>query len=170
MKILRIDRDIAWLPQPNEAHYILDDALPPLDLTTTAFALAFDGDRFLMTRLAHRGWDIPGGHLEPGETPLETARRETYEETRARLGELWPFGYQKIVIDAPKPEGYPYPHPVAYQVFFLATVVRLDPFVVTEEAVERGLFSPAEAQAVDWIQRYRELYDAALAAAGQGKV
>ena len=28
-------------------------------------------------------WEIPGGHREPGETILDTARRERYEETGA---------------------------------------------------------------------------------------
>lgn len=28
-------------------------------------------------------WEIPGGHREPGETILETAKRELYEETGA---------------------------------------------------------------------------------------
>lgn len=32
-----------------------------------------------------RGWCTPSGHLEPGETPLEAARRETREEIGADL-------------------------------------------------------------------------------------
>lgn len=41
----------------------------------------FDGTwRCLMLR-AYRNWDFPKGEVEPGETPLDTARREVQEET-----------------------------------------------------------------------------------------
>jgi 8-oxo-dGTP pyrophosphatase MutT (NUDIX family) len=39
-----------------------------------------DGWRYLMLR-AYRNWDFPKGLVEPTETPIETAIRETREET-----------------------------------------------------------------------------------------
>lgn len=39
-----------------------------------------DGPRFLLLR-SYRYWDFPKGQVEPGETPLAAARRETREET-----------------------------------------------------------------------------------------
>ncbi|SFU39049.1 NUDIX domain-containing protein [Alicyclobacillus macrosporangiidus] len=35
-----------------------------------------------------RGWEVPGGKLEPGETPEAAARREVWEETGATLRDL----------------------------------------------------------------------------------
>ncbi len=39
-----------------------------------------DGPRFLLLR-SYRYWDFPTGLVEPGETPLAAAPRETSEET-----------------------------------------------------------------------------------------
>lgn len=36
-------------------------------------------------------WETQGGHIEPGETPLEAARRELYEESGAVKFEIAPF-------------------------------------------------------------------------------
>jgi 8-oxo-dGTP diphosphatase len=33
-------------------------------------------------------WDLPGGHVEPGEAPLEALAREVEEETGWRLGRV----------------------------------------------------------------------------------
>lgn len=47
----------------------------------TVYAIAFDGDRFLMVRHPRRGgWEMPGGSIEAGETPEEAAIREFHEE------------------------------------------------------------------------------------------
>ena len=47
----------------------------------TAYAVAFEGDRFLMVWNPRRGgWEMPGGHVEEGETSEEAAAREFEEE------------------------------------------------------------------------------------------
>jgi 8-oxo-dGTP diphosphatase len=162
MITLTVQQDIDLLPKPNTYYLILDDQLPPLALITAAFGLIFDGDCFLMARLKERGWDIPGGHLEPGESPQETVRREIYEETAVHVGKLQLLGYDKFDIHAPTPPGYPYPYPVSYQLFFWGRVSSLEPFVATDEALERKLFTPAQARRTNWVQKNQPLYKAAL--------
>ena len=40
-----------------------------------------EGGRVLFVEHPERGWEIPGGHLEPGETPGKAMLRELKEET-----------------------------------------------------------------------------------------
>lgn len=49
-----------------------------------AFAVVRDGDAWLMLRHRRHGrvhWEIPGGHVDAGESLEEAARREVAEET-----------------------------------------------------------------------------------------
>jgi 8-oxo-dGTP pyrophosphatase MutT (NUDIX family) len=38
-------------------------------------------------------WGLVGGHIDPGETPEDAARREVREETGFAVGDLTPFGH-----------------------------------------------------------------------------
>jgi ADP-ribose pyrophosphatase len=59
----------------------------PLDsLNNYRFVVIFAkyGDKWLLTRHKERTtWEAAGGHIEIGETTLEAAKRELYEETGA---------------------------------------------------------------------------------------
>ena len=47
--------------------------------------------RLLLSRHRERAtWETQGGHIEPGETPMQAARRELYEESGVRDAELYP--------------------------------------------------------------------------------
>lgn len=47
------------------------------------------GGKILLSRHKERStWETQGGHIEPGETPLEAARRELYEESGAAEYEI----------------------------------------------------------------------------------
>ena len=59
-----------------------------------------------MTHFKSRGWDLPCGHVEPGETPDRAARQEVYEETGARLNQISVFAHIHIHIDGPEPDDY----------------------------------------------------------------
>ncbi len=164
-RILQIEQNLSWLPQPNEGRIVLSSQLPPGEMIATALVLAFDRERLLQTHLAARGWDIVGGHIEPGESPEEAARREAYEEAGARLKELHVLGYQRLRLLGPRPASYGYSYPDSYQVFYWAQIEALDEFIPTEEARARALFAPDEARELPFVRTLRELYLVALQAA-----
>ena len=162
MTILRTEQNVSSLPTPNLCRVVYSDELPPIELITATFVYAFDGDRLLMTHLKSRGWDLPGGHVEPGETPDRTARREVYEETGARLNQIDVFAHIHIHIDGPEAGDYAYPYPDSYMVFYWAHIDTLENFNETDEARERGLFFPERARQTRYIRNNRELYHAAF--------
>ncbi|HEX2315053.1 MAG TPA: NUDIX hydrolase [Thermomonospora sp.] len=103
-----------WLPVPHRMDVLLCDAVPEGHTVTSAFALVLDSrDRLLLTHVDRpgRGWEVPGGHVDPGESPRTTAARELAEETGLLLdaARLTLLGGQKItLLDAPPPD-YRYP-------------------------------------------------------------
>ncbi len=74
------------------------DSREPLDFDTRvgAYCVVTDNGKILLTRIREGwsgtdgGWTLPGGGMEPNETPEETARREVLEETGLEVepGEL----------------------------------------------------------------------------------
>lgn len=58
-----------------------------------ALVFAFYGDKLVLAELPGRGWCIPSGRIESGESAEEAARRETFEEAGVTLGRVACLGH-----------------------------------------------------------------------------
>lgn len=56
----------------------------------TVICSSYQGKWLLSRHKKRDTWETQGGHIEEGETPLECARRELYEESGIRDAELFP--------------------------------------------------------------------------------
>ena len=99
-------------------------------------AARLEGKWLFCRHSQHHGWELPGGHIEPGETPEAAARRELWEETGVTqaaftpvnmfcVGDFWGmlFFAEVTQMDALPPSSE-------------IAEVRLDQFLPTEHAYQ----------------------------------
>ncbi len=159
--LLRTNTNIPWMPTNSEARLYHTDEMPPVEICGTTFAFAFIEDRMLMTRLVKRGWDIPGGHIEPGESPEQAVIRETIEETQVVVEPLELVGVQELEIFGSLPrDGWT--TPLSTQLFYLCRVIETLPFIPTRETTERDFLPPDFIRAVPTMINHDLLYEIAL--------
>jgi 8-oxo-dGTP diphosphatase len=163
--LVRTKTDIPWLPRPHEARLYLTDEAPPPERCGSAFGFVFVGEEVLLTRLRERDWDIPGGVIDPGETPEAAAVREVWEETGARVEIVTLVGTQELELRGPKPEGYRWPYPISVQVYYLCRLIELGSLAANDETTDRAFFGPDTTRRVPTMGNHDLIYEAALRAA-----
>ena len=60
-------------------------------------------NRLLLVDVDQRGWSVPGGHIDPGETEEQALIREVKEEAGATVQNLQPFGIYEFRKDEETP-------------------------------------------------------------------
>lgn len=84
------------------ARHVAEQKTPPMATPRVAAGVIFRDDqgRVLLVKPTYKdGWDVPGGYVEPGESPRGAASREVYEE----LGIKPAIGRLLVVDWAPHP-------------------------------------------------------------------
>lgn len=72
-----------------------------------ALAVVWYGTEVLLVLNRFRQqWELPGGRIDPGETPLQAALRELWEESGLRLPTLALAGYARFRLTGPPREEY----------------------------------------------------------------
>ncbi len=101
-------------------------------------------------------WEIPGGHIEAGESACEAAKRELYEETGAEEYELKEVCVYEVNTDAE----------ITYGMLYFAEVSALGQIPAESEIGAAGLFEyiPKELTypeiqpyLFDWVQQWLNL-------------
>lgn len=153
-----------WLPHPHNAKIIVnaETKLNPTEVSSS-FIFAFKGEEVLLAQVYSRGWDIPGGHREPAETPEETIGRELFEECGTHTDIMGALGHIEIHLEGDTPpKNYPYPFPTSYLMFYWGIVSDIGTPSASMEVGEPRFFSPQEALKLDCIRDKKILFNEAL--------
>ncbi|MCX6747460.1 MAG: NUDIX domain-containing protein [Candidatus Nomurabacteria bacterium] len=162
-KLIDTPKDLHWVDNINyTVEVYLSDELPEISLCTSAYSFVFDDNMLLQTELKEgerpmRMLDIPGGHIDEGETPLDAVVRETFEETGVHVRNPKLVAYIKVTKHNSKPEAYRYPYPVSYMLYYLCDFENEEVFDGNEDAHGRVWLSPSEFEKSIWCKENKIL-------------
>jgi 8-oxo-dGTP pyrophosphatase MutT (NUDIX family) len=132
------------LEAEHSLHLVASHLPTPDELTAAVAVFVTDagGSLLLVRTIARDAWGAPAGGREPGETVLECATRETWEESglRIELAALRPCGYERVTFDA-GPTGR-WPNARNYIACFTAALEEVRPPVAP-----RGV----DVDAAEWV-------------------
>jgi 8-oxo-dGTP diphosphatase len=160
LKPVRTVLNKSWIPYKCKVDYFLDSSVPQFEAPVTTVHGFFVEDRkLLLVRHKKRGWEVPGGHVEEGESYEQAMRRELQEEAQVECGTLSCLGYLKKEALEEAPKDCSYPHPLSYCLFYSSYITEKSKFTGDNSIVESKLVDFEEASKSPWIKSYIEYFE-----------
>lgn len=126
---------------------------PPKHIVSAAAIVLNERNEILLIRGPRRGWEMPGGQVEEGESLAQAAIRETKEEAGVDIEIVRFCGiYQNV-------------EKCICNTLFLARYVGGEP-IATSESLESGFFPIDQALKMVRWKNFRERIEACLSPAG----
>jgi 8-oxo-dGTP diphosphatase len=116
---------------------ILLDRNPDAALPLALVVPAHEAGCLLVFNRWRQEWELPGGMLEPGESPRQAAQREFVEETGQALPEL---SFHGMALFRLAPDDR-----LEYAALYVANLGRVDPFEPNDEIAAIRLWDPSSA-------------------------
>ncbi len=158
---------VDWVKVDNIVETYLSDSIPSAIDCVSVYAFVLKEGKFLQTELRKgerptQRLDIPGGHVDEGETSEQAVIRETLEETGVIVKVRKFVAYKKITIVGPKPENYRYPYPTGYMGFYICDIVEELPFEGNKETLGRIWLEQKDFATSPWCIENKILFDEVL--------
>jgi 8-oxo-dGTP diphosphatase len=118
-----------------------DNAAPGIPVTSV-HCFCFKQERLLVIQHESRGIDIPGGHIEEGENPLDALRRELNEEAAVEATNFIEAGSILVKqLFQRAPSRYP---DTAQILLYICTLYKERPFNIEYETRGRRYIAPED--------------------------
>jgi 8-oxo-dGTP diphosphatase len=138
---------LAYLPDTQPRIPSQDQHVP---LTFCVVVAQHEGRYVLVYNPERTQWEIPGGGINPGETPDDCARREMWEESSQQLAALEFVALFKLRF----PDGK-----LEYGAIYQGMVEQLLPFVANEETDQLLLWDGTEPLNGNFSELSRAIFD-----------
>ena len=114
---------------------------------------ARENSKWIFVRHRDRiSWELPAGHIEPGELPDEAAQRELYEETGTTEARLEPLSDYTVTINGKPSHGRIYY--AAVEKRDLLPEMEIAEIVLREKSPSRATYPEAHEKFLELLERY----------------
>lgn len=153
-----------WEDTQNKLTFVISKTLPQKIAMTAVKCIIIRHDSILLTKI-QRGWDIPTGHIEDGESPEEAVKREVFEETGTILQSSYLLGYLYSVKVKENERNKKYPKISTIPVFVGEKFVIRRKFEKKYEATDRNFFKlhkDGSIQSQNWSPLMKAIFSFVL--------